>query len=279
MAHDRLPATIGGDPSRAAGRLAGKRAIVTGAGSGIGRASARLFAAEGAAVLVVDRSAEAVEQTAAMIREAGGTAIAQAADAGSDADVAAFVARAVRELGGLDVLYANAGISGGDVPMPEQTVDLWQEVLRVNLIGPFLAVKHAGAHMVAQGRGSIVCTASVAGLRANAGGNPYSASKAGVISLVQTSANSFWGTGVRINAICPGLIETGMTKPIFEAARAGGNEDKLGQINPLQRYGLPQEIAAAALFLASDESSYVNGQALAVDGGLSSTLPFKRRVR
>lgn len=279
MAHDRQPAVIGGDPSRAAGRLAGKRAIVTGAGSGIGRASARLFAAEGAAVLVVDRSADAVEQTAAMIREAGGTAIAQAADAGSDADVAAFVARAVRELGGLDVLYANAGISGGDVPMPEQTVELWQEVLRVNLIGPFLAVKHAGARMVAQGRGSIVCTASVAGLRANAGGNPYSASKAGVISLVQTSANSFWGTGVRINAICPGLIETGMTKPIFEAARAGGNEDKLGQINPLQRYGLPQEIAAAALFLASDESSYVNGQALAVDGGLTSTLPFKRRVR
>jgi NAD(P)-dependent dehydrogenase (short-subunit alcohol dehydrogenase family) len=133
--------------------------------------------------------------------------------------------------------------------------------------------------MVAQGRGSIVCTASVAGLRANAGGNPYSASKAGVISLVQTTANSFWGTGVRINAICPGLIETGMTRPIFDAARAGGNEDKLGQINPLQRYGLPQEIAAAALFLASDESSYVNGQALAVDGGLSSTLPFKRRVR
>ncbi|MEI7447220.1 MAG: SDR family NAD(P)-dependent oxidoreductase [Burkholderiales bacterium] len=279
MTQDRLPSVIGGDPSRAAGRLAGKRAIVTGAGSGIGRASARLFAAEGAAVLVVDRSAAAVGQTAAMIREAGGTAIAQAADAGSDADVAAFVARAVRELGGLDVLYANAGISGGDVPLPEQTVELWQEVLRVNLIGPFLAVKHAGAHMVAQGRGSIVCTASVAGLRANAGGNPYSASKAGVVSLVQTSANSFWGTGVRINAICPGLIETGMTKPIFDAARAGGNEDKLGQINPLQRYGLPQEIAAAALFLASDESSYVNGQALAVDGGLTSTLPFKRRVR
>jgi len=279
MNDSRRPAVVGGDPVRAAGRLAGKRAIVTGAGSGIGRAAARLLAAEGAAVLAVDRGGDAVEETVAMIRDAGGTALAQAADAGRDADVRAFVQRAIDELGGLDVVYANAGISGGDVPIAEQTVELWEEVLRVNLIGPFLAVKHAGAHMAAQGRGSIVCTASVAGLRANAGGNPYSASKAGVVSLVQTAANSYWGTGVRINAICPGLIETGMTRPIFDHARAAGHEDKLGQINPLQRYGLPQEIAAAALFLASDESSYVNGQALAVDGGLTSTLPFKRRVR
>ena len=279
MTHSNLPAATGGDPARAAGRLAGKRAIVTGAGSGIGRASARLFAAEGAAVLAVDRAAAAAEETAASIRAAGGRAIATGADAGSEADVVAFVARAIDELGGLDVVYANAGVSGGDVPLAEQTTELWQEVLRVNLVGPFLLVKHAGAHLVAQGRGAIVCTASVAGLRANAGGNPYSASKAGVISLVQTAANSFWGTEVRINAICPGLIETGMTRPIFEAARAAGNEDRLGQINPLQRYGLPQEIAAMALFLASDEASYVNGQAIAVDGGLTSTLPFKRRVR
>ena len=258
------------------GRLDGKRAIVTGAGSGIGRASALLFALEGAAVLAVDKTRDTVEETAAQIKAAGGKAIAMAADAGSEADVKAYVARAIKDLGGLEVIYANAGISGGATPLFEQTVELWQEVLRVNLIGPFLAVRHAGKHMVDQGHGSIVCTASVAALRANAGGSPYSASKAGVISLVQTAANALFGTGVRINAICPGLIETGMTKPIFDYAKQRGTDANLGQLNPLQRYGLPQEIAAMAAFLASDDASYVNGQAIAVDGGLSSTHPFRR---
>jgi len=146
------------------GRLEGKRAIVTGAGSGIGRASVRLFAREGARVLAVDRSAEAVEETAAMVRADGGHAIALAADAGDEDAVRGFVARAIEAFGGLDVVYANAGISGGDIPLFEQDVSLWTEVLRVNLIGPFLAIKHAGPHMVAQGHGAIVCTASVAAL-------------------------------------------------------------------------------------------------------------------
>jgi len=247
------------------GRLNGKRAIVTGAGSGIGRASALLFAHEGAKVLVVDKTADAVEETARQVAERGGKAVAMA-----------YVKRALAEFGGLDVVYANAGISGGMVPLFEQTVEYWQEILRVNLIGPFLAIKHAGRHMVAQKAGSIVCTASVAGLRANAGGNPYSASKAGVISLVQTAANSFYGTGVRVNAICPGLIETGMTKPIFDRARERGSAANIGQLNPLARSGEPHEIAAMAGFLASDEASYVNGQAFAVDGGLSATHPFRR---
>ncbi len=256
------------------GRLQGKRAIVTGAGSGIGRASAKLFATEGAAVLIVDKVAGAVEETAAQIRSAGGKAIALAADAGAEADVRAFIDKALTELGGLDVVYANAGISGGLVPLLEQTVEQWQEILRVNLIGPFLAIRCAAPHMIKQGKGSIICTASVAGLRANAGGNPYSASKAGVISLAQTAANALTGTGVRVNAICPGLIETGMTRPIFDRARERGTEGKIGQLNPLQRPGAPEEIAAMALFLASDEASYVNGQAFAVDGGLSSSHPL-----
>lgn len=255
-------------------RLAGKRAIVTGAASGIGRAALGLFAREGARVLAVDRAVAGLDAAAAEASLAGGAALAVAADAGDESAVAGAVGRCVAEWGGVDVVFANAGVSGGRVPLLEQTVEQWQEILRVNLIGPWLLIKHAAPVMIRQGGGSIICTASVAGLRANAGGTPYSASKAGVISLVQTAANALLGTGVRVNAICPGLIETGMTRPIFEFARARGTEGKIGQLNPLQRHGLPAEIAAAALFLASDEASYVNGQAIAVDGGLSSTHPF-----
>ena len=256
--------------------LAGRRAIVTGAGSGIGRASALLFAAEGAAVLAVDRNEAAVQETRAQALAAGGHCEAMAADVGDEAQAAAYVARAVEAFGGLDIVYANAGVSGGTTPLLEATAELWAEVLRVNLIGAFLAIRHAAPHMVAQGHGAIVCTASVAALRANAAGAAYSASKAGVISLVQTSAAALTGTGVRVNAVCPGLIETGMTQPLFEAARARGSEGRIGQLNPLQRYGVPHEIAATALFLASDAASYVNGQAVAVDGGLSAMLPFSR---
>jgi len=253
--------------------LKGKSAIVTGAASGIGRASAMLFAAEGAAVVALDRAVE-VESTAAAIRAGGGRAIALVRDSSAEEDVAGAVATALQEFGGLDVCYANAGISGGLVPFFEETVERWAEVLKINLIGTFLLAKYAAMEMVKQKRGSIICTASVAGLRSGAGGVPYSASKAGVISMVQTVANQLTGTGVRINAICPGLIETGMTRPIFERARERGSEGRIGQLNPLQRYGVPQEIAQTALFLASDAASYVNGQAIAVDGGLSSSHPI-----
>ena len=256
------------------GRLSGKRAIITGAASGIGRASLLLFAREGARVLAVDREVAALDAAVTEAAAAGGSALALAADAGDEASVADVVGRCVTEWGGVDAVFANAGVSGGRIPLLEQTVEQWQEILRVNLIGPWLMIKHAAPAMIGQGGGSIVCTASVAALRANAGGSPYSASKAGVVSLIQTAANALLGTGVRVNAICPGLIETGMTRPIFDLARARGTESRIGQLNPLQRHGRPDEIAAAALFLASDESSYVNGQAFAVDGGLSSTHPF-----
>ena len=161
------------------------------------------------------------------------------------------------------------------MPLAEQTVEHWQEVLRVNLIGPFLAIKHSMPHMIKQKSGSIVCTASVAGLKAGASGHPYGASKAGVISLVQTTAYSLSGTGVRINAVCPGLIETGMTKPVFDRAKERGTQDKIGQLNPLKRAGQPHELAAMGLFLASDDASYVNGQAIPVDGGLTASMPYR----
>jgi NAD(P)-dependent dehydrogenase (short-subunit alcohol dehydrogenase family) len=239
------------------GRLAGKVAIVTGAASGIGKASVELFRSEGATAIGADLS-DGADVTM---------------DAGSEDDVRALVERAAHDHGGLDIFFANAGISGGLASIAEQSAADWAEILRVNLIGPFLAIKYAAPQMKLGGGGSIICTASVAGLRSGAGGAAYSASKAGVISLVQTACQQLTGTGIRVNAICPGLIETGMTRPMYDLARAAGKEHRIGRLNPLQRGGEPDEIAQAALFLASDESSYVNGTALVVDGGLSSSHP------
>lgn len=255
------------------GRLEGKSIIITGAGSGIGRAASLLFTKEGAQLIAVDRT-EGVQETVEQVRKAGGTAEAVMADAGSEDDVKGFVAKALAAYGKLDGIWANAGISGGLVPLPEQTPEHWQEILRVNLIGPFLAIKHTMPHLIKQGHGAIVCTASVAGLKSGASGHPYAASKAGVISLVQTTAYSLSGTGVRINAVCPGLIETGMTKPVFDNAKQRGTDHKIGQLNPLKRAGQPHELATMGLFLLSDEASYVNGQAFPVDGGLTASMPY-----
>jgi NAD(P)-dependent dehydrogenase (short-subunit alcohol dehydrogenase family) len=256
-----------------AGLLEGKCAVVTGAASGIGRASAILFAAEGARVLAADVS-DAVQQTAADIEGAGGTTIAMLVDVADPSQVDAMISRAISELGGLDAVYANAGISNGMPALFDESLDDFRRVLAVNLLGTFSTVRRAAAVMVKQRSGSIIMTASVAGLRAHAGSIAYSASKAGVISLAQTIASQLRGTGVRINAICPGLIETGMTRPIFDYAKSRGTERRLGQLNPTTRHGVPDEIAQMAAFLASDRSSYVNGQAIPVDGGLSCGHPF-----
>ena len=244
-------------------RLEGKVAIITGAASGIGQATADLFRSEGATVVAADRL-EGVDVVSV--------------DAGSEADVERLVEQTVADHGGVDIFFANAGVSGGMAGLFEQSSSDWEEILRVNLIGPFLAIKYAAPHMKARGGGSIVCTASVAGIRAGAGGAAYSASKAGVINLVKTAAAQLCDSNIRVNAICPGLIETGMTQGIYDMARAAGKEELIGQLNPLRRGGEPSEIAHAALFLASDESSYVNGHALVVDGGLSVSHPFTRQA-
>ena len=241
-------------------RLSGKIAIVTGAASGIGKASVELFRSEGATVVGADISAGA-DVTC---------------DAGDDDQVKSLIENVVAEHG-LDIFFANAGISGGFASISEQSAADWAEILRINLIGPFLAIKYAAPHLKARGGGSIVCTASVAGLRSGAGGAAYSASKAGVINLVQTAAQQLSGTGVRVNAIAPGLIETGMTKPLYDIARDRGQMYRIGELNPSARGGEPTEVAQAALFLASDASSYVNGTTLVVDGGLSSSHPTARR--
>lgn len=250
-------------------RFEGRVVLVTGAASGIGRAAVLQFAREGATVLAADRS----DAVAATVAEAGGKAVELVGDAADEAFVGGAVDRAVRDFGRLDAVFANAGISGGITLLADLQVAEWEAVLRVNLVGVFLAIREAARVMVPAGGGAIVSTASVAGIRSGAGGMPYSASKAGVINLTQTAANQLGGTGVRVNCICPGLTETGMTAPMFEGARARGKEDRLGQLNALRRYASPEEQAAVAVFLASDEASYVNGQAIAVDGGLSSSHP------
>jgi NAD(P)-dependent dehydrogenase (short-subunit alcohol dehydrogenase family) len=260
------------------GQLNGKTAIITGAGSGIGRATAILFASEGASVVIGDLS-DGVHATARAIEAAGGAVFATQMDAGSESNVAALVETAITRHGSIDVAYANAGISGGMTSLFDQSVEDWAEILRVNLIGPWLMVKHAGKAMWDAGNGgSIICTASVAGLRSGAGGAAYSASKAGVINLVQTSAQQLSETGVRVNAICPGLVESGMTESAFVYARDKGVMDEVGRLNPLRRAGQPIEIARTALFLASDASSYINGQSIVVDGGLSTSHPVTRQL-
>jgi NAD(P)-dependent dehydrogenase (short-subunit alcohol dehydrogenase family) len=212
------------------GKLSGKVAVVTGAASGIGKATVALFRSEGATVVGADVSDGADAKV----------------DAGSEAEVHALIEQVAREQGGLDIVFANAGISGGWATISEQTAEDWAEILRVNLIGPFLAIKHAAPLMKLRGGGSIICTASVAGLRSGAGGAAYSASKAGVINLVQTAAQQLAGSGIRVNAICPGLIETGMTKPMYDIARDSGQGHRIGELNPLKRGGEPEEIARAA---------------------------------
>ena len=239
-------------------RLEGRVAIVTGAASGIGKASVELFREQRSTVVGADIGEGADER----------------ADAGDETSVRGLVEQVVREHGRLDIFFANAGVSGGMATLSEQSAEDWAEILRINLTGCALAIKYAAAAMTSGG--SIVCTASVAGLRSGAGGAAYSASKAGVINLVQNACQQLGGSGIRVNAICPGLIETGMTGAMYEAARERGQAHRIGELNPLRRGGEPIEIAGAALFLASDDSSYVNGHALVVDGGLSSSHPTAR---
>lgn len=254
--------------------LGRRRAIVTGAAGGIGRATALVLAARGASVVLGDVN-PGVEDTAAAIRDGGGQARALIGDAATEDGAAALVTLALSAFGGLDIVHANAGVSGPVLPTLDTPAADFAEILRINLIGPFLLIQAAAPHLSAGA--SIICTASVAGLRAGAGGVAYSASKAGVVSLVQTAAQLLAGRGIRVNAVAPGLIETPMTAPVYDDARAKGREGKIGQLNPLRRGGLADEVAQAVAFLASDAASYVNGQVLVVDGGLQSSLPFTPR--
>ncbi|MDC0661166.1 SDR family NAD(P)-dependent oxidoreductase [Marinobacter sp. SS21] len=252
-------------------RFEGRVAIVTGAGSGIGQATSVRLAQEGARVVLVDRSEAGLVGTESLMPE-GTATVRRVMDVADEAAAASLVAEVVETFGQIDVLCNNAGIAGSHPPVTEQQVDEWRRILDVNLIGTLLFTKHVAPHMQGRQRGAIVNTASVAGIRSGAGGNAYSASKAAVINLTQTAACDLGGDNVRVNAVCPGLVETGMTEKIFDYARAQEKAHKLGSRCELRRYGVPEEIAAAILFLASDDASYITGQALPVDGGNTASL-------
>lgn len=254
------------------GRLAGKVSVITGAASGIGRATATLFAREGSAVVLADMQEDALEETLSMVKEIGGEGVARKTNVSIENEVKDLIDIALSTFGRIDIVCNNAGITGDLASIEKQNGENWLQVYGVNVLGAVYTTKHVAEHMQTRQSGSIVNTASVAGIRSGAGGNAYSASKAALINFTQTSACDMGGFNVRVNAVCPGLIETGMTKPVFDYARGKGKEDKLGNRCELRRYGRPEEIAAAILFLAGDESSYITGQALPVDGGNTASL-------
>lgn len=254
------------------GRLEGKTAIITGAASGIGRATAILFAREGARLVLADLNEEGLQETLSLVKGEGGVAIAKKTNVGVEEEFKELIDVALKTYSRIDILCNNAGIAGELMDLEEQDRDDWRRVFQVNVMGAVFGIKNVARHMKERRSGAVVNTASVAGIRSGAGSNAYSASKAALINFTQTAACDLGGYNVRVNAVCPGLVETGMTKPIFDYARSKGKEEKLGYRCELRRYGRPEEIAAAILFLASDEASYITGQALPVDGGNTASL-------
>jgi NAD(P)-dependent dehydrogenase (short-subunit alcohol dehydrogenase family) len=241
-------------------RLEGKVAIITGAGSGIGRASALLFAKEGARVVCADVSGKQ-EDTAADI---GANAVPVHANVASASDVEAMVRTAVDTWGRLDVLFNNAGFGHPGGPVHEIDEDTWAALIAVNLTGVFLGIKYAVPAMLASGGGSIISTASASGLVGWKGLGAYSAAKGGVVLLTKTAALDYATQGIRVNAIAPGMTFTGLAGADAEGELPAPDVELPF---PMKRFGLPRELAQAALFLASDESSFITGVTIPVDGG------------
>ena len=244
----------------------GKVALVTGGGSGIGRASGLAFARDGAKVVIVDVDVAGGEETVQMIKEAGGEAALVHADVTRTADVEAMVGRAVELYGRLDCAFNNAGVSGRERNLTaDYTEDEWDRVVGINLKGVWLCMKSEIVQMLKQGGGAIVNTASVAGLVGIRGTSAYIASKHGVVGLTKAAALEYAESGIRVNAVCPGYIHTPLTQPIFD--RVEGFEQQVLARHPLGRLGQPEEIAEAVVWLSSDAASFVTGHSMPADGG------------
>jgi len=253
------------------GRLSNKVAVITGAASGIGRATAIRFAGEGASVVIADLNREGGDAAVRDCKENGGNAVFQLTDVAKEENIKSAIDRAVKEFGRLDVIYNNAGLGGAVGPLEKTTAENWDKSFAILLRAVFLGIKHAVPEMRKAGGGSIISTASIAGLRGAAGLHAYCAAKAGVISLTRSSAIELAKEKIRVNCICPGLIATPLTYN-----RLPGGEQTATQLfsafQPWPRTGRPEDIAAMALFLASDDSEFVTGQAMVVDGAATSGM-------
>ena len=243
-------------------RLSGKHALITGAGRGIGRAIARVFVREGAAVAVADIDANLARDAANELERQGGRAVAIEADVANPASIRAMIESVLSAFGRIDILVNNAGI-GGNTPFLETSIEEWERILRVNLTGAFLVAQAAAREMVKAGGGRVINIASLSGQRGGTGRAAYGAAKAGLDLLTRVMAVELAEHGINVNSIAPGPIETEMAKFAHDAATRAAYE----RLVPMRRYGSPEEIADAALFLASDESRYVHGHTLNVDGG------------
>ena len=248
-----------------ASRLNGKVALVTGAGSGIGRASAITIAREGAKVVVSDVVTEGGEETVRIIEDAGAEAIFVKADVSAAIEVEALVNAVVEAYGRLDCAHNNAGIVGPVADTHEYPEDAWDDVIRVNLKGVWLCMKAEIPQMLKQGKGAIVNTASIAGLVGLSGTVAYVAAKHGVAGLTKAAAMEYAKSGIRVNAVCPGYIETPLIEGVFDQVE--GYKETLESRHPLGRLGQPDEIASAVLWLSSDAASFVTGHNMTVDGG------------
>jgi NAD(P)-dependent dehydrogenase (short-subunit alcohol dehydrogenase family) len=248
-----------------AGRLEGKVALITGGGGGIGRDSAQLFAAEGAKVVVFDLNENSVNESARLIKEAGGEALALAGDVSKADIVKDMIETTVQTFGGLDVLFNNAGVGGGIARLPDVEEENWDKIMNINVKGVWLGMKYGIPKMKEKG-GSIINTASVAGLRGTPNLGAYGASKAAVVQLTKTGALEWARYGIRVNCICPAFTRTNMVTAMFETRPE--NEQKLVSQIPFGRLGQASEVAYTALFLATDEARFLTGAAIPVDGGL-----------